>query len=224
MYLLCKRFLLHYTRSRSRVACRIRQARKNAKALAPTRAPPPCDVKAHRGIERLASGLGPGSGAGTPSPTLYVAVTVVLWSSSGVPGSSASRIEAPASARVTVGASSLVTVTVSSTASCTEVAVAGDRALPAREGHRPGAQRVVGVSVAVPLSESAIVFPRNGGASPRKERSVWVGGCRWPLSSLIANDSDGYRLRSLGTAAARGDLFSDPRIHFGLDPADGARA
>ena len=65
------------------------------------------------------------------------------------------------------------------------------------------------------------------GELPRRRRRSEPCGravCRWPLSSLIANDSDGYRLRSLGTAAARGDLFSDPRIHFGLDPADGARA
>ena len=65
------------------------------------------------------------------------------------------------------------------------------------------------------------------GELPRRRRRSEPCGravCRWPLSSLIANDSDGYRLRSLGTAAARGDLLSDPRIHFGLDPADGARA
>ena len=48
--------------------------------------------------------------------------------------------------------------------------------------------------------------------------------CRWPLSLCHCELSDDFRLRSLGTAAARGDLFSDPRIHFGLDPADGARA
>ena len=35
--------------------------------------------------------------------------------------------------------------------------------------------------------------------------------------------SDDCRLRSLRAATARRDLFSDPRIHLRLDPADGAR-
>ena len=76
-----------------------------------------------------------------------------------------------------------------------------------------------------PLFLNGNPVDRSGG-SRRRRRSEPSGRavCRWPLSSRIANDSDSYRLRSLGTAAARGDLFSDPRIHFGLDPADGARA
>ena len=49
-------------------------------------------------------------------------------------------------------------------------------------------------------------------------------GCGWPLSSLTTNYSDGLRLRSLGVAAACGDLLSDPLIDLRFDPADGARA
>ena len=56
------------------------------------------------------------------------------------------------------------------------------------------------------------------------ERAFGRAVCRWPLSLCHCELSDDFRLRSLGTAAARRDLFSDPRIHFGLDPADGARA
>ena len=76
-----------------------------------------------------------------------------------------------------------------------------------------------------PLFLNGNPVDRSGG-SRRRRRSEPCGRavCRWPLSSLIANDLDSYRLRSLCAAAARGDLFSDPRIHFGLDPADGARA
>ena len=57
-----------------------------------------------------------------------------------------------------------------------------------------------------------------------KERSLPEGGLSMAPVLSHRELSDDFRLRSLGTAAARGDLFSDPRIHFGLDPADGARA
>ena len=65
------------------------------------------------------------------------------------------------------------------------------------------------------------------GELPRRRRRSEPCGravCRWPLSLCHCELSDDFRLRSLGTATARGDLFSDPRIHFGLDPADGAGA
>ena len=57
-----------------------------------------------------------------------------------------------------------------------------------------------------------------------KERSSPDGGLSMAPVLSHRELSDDFRLRSLGTAAARGDLFSDPLIHFGLDPADGARA
>ena len=57
-----------------------------------------------------------------------------------------------------------------------------------------------------------------------EERSLPEGGLSMAPVLSHRELSDDFRLRSLGTAAARGDLFSDPRIHFGLDPADGARA
>ena len=70
------------------------------------------------------------------------------------------------------------------------------------------------------------MWTRIGELPRRRRRSEPCGRavCRWPLSLCHCELSDDFRLRSLGTAAARGDLFSDPRIHFGLDPADGARA
>ena len=57
-----------------------------------------------------------------------------------------------------------------------------------------------------------------------KERSLPEGGLSMAPVLYHRELSDGYRLRSLCAATARGDLVSDPRIHFGLDPADGARA
>ena len=61
-------------------------------------------------------------------------------------------------------------------------------------------------------------------AEEAKERTLREGSLSMAPVLSHGELSDDFRLRSLGTATARGDLFSDPRIHFGLDPADGAGA